>query len=156
MQYDEYYDDYDYNYYEEAYDQIADELDALYSIYDEYDLYHNAYYDTPNSIDPALQTALNTELSTLGRLDFSNNNDWDTIHIINNAASHRRRMQAAAVPAPAPKEAAAPAPAPKAAGDAKPRRKDVFKEGYEMGQLMKPQEETKDGGKKKKKKKKKK
>ena len=147
----EYFDELDYDLYadddfEEEYDQIADELDALYSMYDEYDLYHYAYYDAPNSLDPALQTALNTELSTLGQLDFSNNDDWDSIQIINNAApySHRRRrrrMQAAA-----PQTAAAAPAAPKAAAapanNGKPDRKDVFKEGYEMGQLMKPQEQT--------------
>merc|ERR1712233_121517 len=133
-------------YFEDEYDEIADELDELYSMYDEYDLYHNEYYDEPNSINAALQIALNTELSTLGHLDFNNNDDWDTIHIINTATNqnHRRMQAVAAQPAvPVPVPPTAPVAATEKKED-KPRRKDVFKEGYEMGQLMKPQEETKE------------
>merc|ERR1712173_242401 len=61
--------------------------------------YSNSYYDLPNSLDMTLQTALNTELSTLGQLDFNNDDDWDSIQIINNDQTmdtYHRRMQDAA------------------------------------------------------------
>eukprot|EP01083_Nonionella_stella_P190597 705852_1 len=77
------YDDDDDLYEDELYDMNDAELDALYDALDEYDQYYDNYL---NDFEQTIRTALTTEFDALGQLDFNNNDDWDKVQIIHNAA----------------------------------------------------------------------